>query len=134
MAGEALLIVDDTAANVVLLRAVLTARGYQVDSAGTAEEAREAIARRRPDLILMDLQLPGTDGLTLTRQLRAEPGGGDLLIIAVTSYAMATDRDKALRAGCDDYVSKPIDTRRLPELLARHLAERKQRISAAGSP
>ena len=127
MAGESLLIVDDTAANVLLLRALLAARGYQVDSAGNAEEAWQAIARRRPDLILMDLQLPGTDGLTLTRQLRAEPGGADLLIIAVTSYAMAADREKALRAGCDDYVSKPIDTRQLPGLVARHLADRKQR-------
>ena len=129
MAGEFLLVVDDTAANVVLLRAVLAARGYDVESAVDADEARQAIARRRPDLILMDLQLPGVDGLTLTRELRAQPGGGDLLIIAVTSYAMAADRDKALRAGCDDYVSKPIDTRQLPELLARHLAERKQRAA-----
>ena len=126
MAGEAVLIVDDTAANVILLKAVLSARGYQVDSATNAEEAREAIARRRPDLILMDLQLPGVDGLTLTRQLRAEPAGEDLLIIAVTSYAMAADREKALRAGCNDYVSKPIDTRQLPVLLARHLDERRK--------
>ena len=130
MAGEFLLVVDDTVANVVLLRAVLAARGYQVESAANADEARQVIARRRPDLILMDLQLPGVDGLTLTRELRAQPGGDDLLIIAVTSYAMAADRDKALRAGCDDYVSKPIDTRRLPELLARHLAERKQRAAS----
>jgi CheY-like chemotaxis protein len=125
VAGEFLLVVDDTVANVVLLRAVLAARGYQVESAANADEARQVIARRRPDLILMDLQLPGVDGLTLTRELRAQPGGDDLLIIAVTSYAMAADRDKALRAGCDDYVSKPIDTRRLPELLARHLEARR---------
>jgi CheY-like chemotaxis protein len=130
VAGEFLLVVDDTVANVVLLRAVLAARGYEVESAADADEARQAIARRRPDLILMDLQLPGVDGLTLTRELRAQPGGGDLLIIAVTSHAMAADRDKALRAGCDDYVSKPIDTRRLPELLARHLTERKQRAAS----
>jgi CheY-like chemotaxis protein len=130
VAGEFLLVVDDTEANVVLLRAVLAARGYQVESAANADEARQVIARRRPDLILMDLQLPGVDGLTLTRELRAQPGGGDLLIIAVTSYAMAADRDKALRAGCDDYVSKPIDTRRLPELLARHLEARKQKAAS----
>jgi CheY-like chemotaxis protein len=130
VAGEFLLVVDDTVANVVLLRAVLDAHGYQVESAANADEARQVIARRRPDLILMDLQLPGVDGLTLTRELRAQPGGDDLLIIAVTSYAMATDRDKALRAGCDDYVSKPIDTRRLPELLVRHLSKRKQRAAS----
>jgi CheY-like chemotaxis protein len=130
VAGEFLLVVDDTVANVVMLRAVLAARGYQVESAANADEARQVIARRRPDLILMDLQLPGVDGLTLTRELRAQPGGDDRLIIAVTSYAMAADRDKALRAGCDDYVSKPIDTRQLPELLARHLAERKQRAAS----
>jgi CheY-like chemotaxis protein len=97
VAGEFLLVVDDTVANVVLLRAVLAARGYQVESAANADEARQVIARRRPDLILMDLQLPGVDGLTLTRELRAQPGGDDLLIIAVTSYAMAADR--AMRIG-----------------------------------
>jgi CheY-like chemotaxis protein len=130
VAGELVLVVDDTVANVVLLRAVLAARGYQVDSAATADEARQAITRRRPDVILMDLQLPVVDGLTLTRELRAQPGGGDLLIIAVTSYAMATDREKAIRAGCDDYVSKPIDTRQLPELVARHLTERGRRSAS----
>ena len=82
MAGESLLIVDDTVANVVLLKAVLGARGYQVDSAGNAEEARQAIARRRPDLILMDLQLPGVDGLTLTtRDADIRKYDVDLLVV-----------------------------------------------------
>ena len=124
MAEESLLIVDDTPANVALLSALLGARGYQITSASSADEALAAISLRRPDLILLDLQMPGTDGLTLTRRLRADPGGADLVIIAVTSYAMKGDRDKALGAGCDDYVSKPIDTRQLPALLERHLAAR----------
>ena len=126
MAGESLLIVDDNPANVVLLEAVLKSRAYQVRSAGSAEEALTAIASSRPDLILMDLQLPGIDGLSLTRQLRAEPTGPRIVIIAVTSYAMRGDREKALAAGCDDYVTKPIDTRGLPVLIAQHLAGAKR--------
>ena len=124
MPGESLLIVDDTPANVQLLQAVLKSKGYDVRTAGNADEALASIAQTRPALILMDLQLPGIDGLTLTKRLRGEPGGQDVRIIAVTSYAMRGDREKALAAGCDDYVTKPIDTRALPLLIAEHLARR----------
>jgi CheY-like chemotaxis protein len=72
----------------------------------------------------MDIQLPGIDGLELTRRLKADPGTRDIVIIAVTAYAMKGDQDKALAAGCDDYITKPIDTRALPEQIARHLANR----------
>jgi CheY-like chemotaxis protein len=122
MAGESLLVVDDNPANQKLLEAILRAKGYEVRSAGTADEAIAAIEAELPKLILMDLQLPDVDGLTLTRRLRGNPAHADIVIIAVTSYAMKGDRERALVAGCDDYVTKPIDTRRLPELVATHLA------------
>ena len=72
----------------------------------------------------MDIQLPGIDGLELTRRLKADAGMRDIVIIAVTAYAMKGDQDKALAAGCDDYITKPIDTRALPDTIAKHLARR----------
>jgi CheY-like chemotaxis protein len=124
MAGERILIVDDNATNLKLVAYLMKANGYEVDTALEAEAALDAIARHRPDVILMDIQLPGIDGLELTRRLKADPGSRDIVIIAVTAYAMKGDLDKALAAGCDDYITKPIDTRSLPETIARHLANR----------
>jgi CheY-like chemotaxis protein len=71
----------------------------------------------------MDVQLPGVDGLELTRRLKADPATRSIKIIAVTAYAMKGDQEKAIAAGCDDYVTKPVDTRALPLLIAKHLAE-----------
>jgi len=124
MAGERILIVDDNATNLKLVAYLMKAHGYDVDSALDAEGALEAIGRRRPEVILMDIQLPGIDGLELTRRLKADPGTRDIIIIAVTAYAMKGDQDKALAVGCDDYITKPIDTRALPDTIARHLAKR----------
>jgi two-component system cell cycle response regulator DivK len=124
MAGERILIVDDNATNLKLVAYLMKANGYQVDTALEAEAALDAISRHPPDVILMDIQLPGIDGLELTRRLKADPGTRDIVIIAVTAYAMKGDQDKALAAGCDDYITKPIDTRALPETIARHLASR----------
>jgi two-component system cell cycle response regulator DivK len=123
MAGEPILIIDDNPTNLKLVAYLMKARGYDVGTARDAASAIAAIRARRPRLILMDLQLPVVDGLALTRQLKADPATRDIIIIAVTAYAMAGDREKALAAGCDDYVTKPIDTRALPELIARRLAE-----------
>ncbi|HEY0992653.1 MAG TPA: response regulator [Kofleriaceae bacterium] len=124
MGGERILIVDDNATNLKLVAYLMKAHGYDVDSALDAEGALEAIGRRRPEVILMDIQLPGIDGLELTRRLKADPGTRDIIIIAVTAYAMKGDQDKALAVGCDDYITKPIDTRALPDTIARHLAKR----------
>jgi CheY-like chemotaxis protein len=124
MAGERILIVDDNATNLKLVAYLMKAKGYQVDTALDAEAAIEAIRASCPDLILMDIQLPGIDGLELTRRLKAAPATCSIVIVAVTAYAMKGDQDKALAAGCDDYISKPIDTRKLPETIARHLAKR----------
>lgn len=116
-----ILIVDDNPTNLKLVSYLMKAQGYDVATAGDADSALASIAARRPRLILMDLQLPGIDGLELTRRLKADPATRDIIVIAVTAFAMKGDRDKAIEAGCDDYVAKPIDTRGLPALIARHL-------------
>jgi two-component system, cell cycle response regulator DivK len=126
MAGERVLIVDDNATNLKLVAYLMKANGYTVDTALDAESAIEAIRNHHPDVILMDIQLPGIDGLELTRRLKADPATRDIVIVAVTAYAMKGDQAKAQAAGCDDYITKPIDTRTLPETIARHLARREQ--------
>ena len=122
--GERVLIVDDNPTNLKLVAYLVKAKGYEVDTAADADAALAAIAVNRPRVILMDLQLPGVDGLELTRRLKADPATRDVVIIAVTAYAMKGDQEKALEAGCDDYVTKPIDTRALPELIARYAGAR----------
>ena len=117
-----ILIVDDNVTNLKLVAYLLKAKGHAVRTAASAETALVAIREQVPALILMDIQLPGIDGLELTRRLKGDPATRGIKIIAVTAYAMKGDQDKAMSAGCDDYVTKPIDTRGLPELVARHLA------------
>jgi CheY-like chemotaxis protein len=118
--GTRILIVDDNPTNLKLVSYLMKSHGFDVSTAQTADDAIAAIRALHPKVVLMDVQLPGTDGLTLTRQLKADPATADIAIIAVTAYAMKGDRDKAIAAGCDDYVSKPIDTRTLPELIAKY--------------
>ncbi len=116
------LIVDDNPTNLKLVAYLVKAQGYDTDTASDAAAALAAIRAHKPAVILMDLQLPGVDGLALTRELKADAATRDIAIIAVTAYAMKGDREKALEAGCDDYVTKPIDTRALPGMIARHVA------------
>ena len=123
MAGEPVLIVDDNPANLKLARVLLTGEGYEVRTAVDAEEALDVLQGFRPRLILMDLQMPGMDGFALTRRLKTDPAMRGIVMIALTAYAMKGDEEKAMAAGCDGYVSKPIDTRALPALIARYLAE-----------
>lgn len=122
MAGEKILIVDDNPTNLKLVAYLMKSRGYEVSTAIDADAALADIRDKRPALILMDVQLPGIDGLELTRRLKADPETRDIIIVAVTAYAMKGDQDKAVAAGCDDYVTKPIDTRSLPDTIARHLS------------
>jgi CheY-like chemotaxis protein len=122
--AEPILIVDDNPANLKLIRVLLLSEGYEVRGAVDAEEALAVLKEFRPRLILMDLQLPGMDGLTLTRQLKADPATRDIAILALTAYAMKGDDQKAREAGCDGYITKPIDTRSLPQQIARFLVER----------
>ncbi len=119
--AERILIVDDNPPNLKLVTSLVRANGYDVATASDANEALASIAANRPALILMDLQLPGIDGLELTRRLKGDPATRDIKIIAVTAYAMKGDQEKALAAGCDAYVTKPIDTRALPGLIAKQL-------------
>ena len=113
--------VDDNPHNLKLARVLLSGEGYDVRTAGDAEEALAVLGSFAPRLVLMDLQLPGMDGLELTRRLKADPSRSGILVIALTAYAMKGDEAKALAAGCDGYITKPIDTEALTDLVARHL-------------
>lgn len=118
-----ILVVDDNPINLKLASDLLEMEGYVVDRAFDAEQALQAIQAQRPDLILMDIALPGMDGLTLTRQLKADDATRHIVIVALTAYAMKGDDQKAREAGCDGYIAKPIDTRQLPVLVAGYLSQ-----------
>jgi CheY-like chemotaxis protein len=105
------LVVEDNEVNQMLTAAVLEREGFAVDLARTSNEAMELLRARTPDIILMDVQLPGMDGLAFTRKLKADPATAGITIVAVTAHAMAGDREQTLAAGCAGYISKPIDTR-----------------------
>jgi CheY-like chemotaxis protein len=122
MAGERVLVVDDNPANLKLLRMLLSGESYDVRTAESAGDALGIVEEFRPRLILMDLQMPGMDGFELTRRLKGDPATREIVIVALTAYAMKGDEEKARAAGCDGYVSKPIDTRTLPALVAGYLA------------
>jgi len=121
VAGKAILIVDDNPANLKLAQLLLQIEGYGVRTAENAEQALVSLKTFRPDLILMDIQLPGIDGLELTRRLKADRATRQITIVALTAYAMKGDKQKIADAGCDGYVTKPIDTRSLPRQLADFL-------------
>jgi len=109
MAGERVLVVDDNAVNRRLLQVLLHSRGYEVCEAASAPEAFATLRETPPHVILMDLRLPGMDGLTATRRLKADPATSEIPVVAVTSYAMKGDEETARTAGCCAYVTKPID-------------------------
>jgi CheY-like chemotaxis protein len=123
MSGEVILIVDDNPANLKLARIVLAAEGFEVRTAGDAEEAIALLRGFSPRLILMDIQLPGMDGLELTRRLKADPATRPIRIVGLTAYAMKGDPERILAAGCDGYIPKPIDTRRLPDQVREFLGK-----------
>lgn len=95
--------------------------GHPVRAAPDANEALAILRTFRPRLILMDIQLPGIDGLTLTRMLKSNPSLRDIIVVGVTAYGMREDEDRVRAAGCDGYISKPIDTRALPDVVASYL-------------
>jgi two-component system cell cycle response regulator DivK len=112
--SKCILVVEDQEDNRQILRDLLGNAGYELTEAENGEEAITAVARRRPDLILMDIQLPIMDGYEATRRIRTNPDLKSVPIIAVTSYALAGDEDKAFAAGCNGYVSKPYRRRCVP--------------------
>jgi CheY-like chemotaxis protein len=112
-AAQLILVVDDNPAGQLLVSTVLGLEGFEVQTAGSSMEVLERLSARTPDLILMDVQLPGQDGLSLARQLKADPATASIRIVALTAYAMAGDREQALAAGCLGYITKPVDTRLL---------------------
>jgi CheY-like chemotaxis protein len=118
MAAQRILIVDDHPTNLKLIRVVLEGEGYEVRTASDADEALAVLPEFQPKLILMDIQLPGMDGLELTRLIKSQPGGDQLRIVALTAYAMKGDEERIRNAGCDGYIAKPIDTRSLGSIVA----------------
>ena len=115
MGGHRILVVDDNVTNLKLIEYLLKAKGYDVLTAIDADSALDAVRAQRPALVLMDLQLPGMDGLELTRQLKQDPATRHIVILAVTAYAMKGDEERARSAGCDGYIAKPINTRTLAD-------------------
>jgi two-component system cell cycle response regulator DivK len=122
VAGDPILVVDDNAANLKLARILLQGEGYEVRTAADAEDALQLLGTFKPRLILMDIQLPGMDGLELTRRLKADLATRHIVILALTAYAMKGDEEKARAAGCDGYIAKPINVDGLPATIARYLA------------
>ena len=127
-----ILVVDDNEAGQLLARSVLEMDGFRVISARSSQEVLEQVNRRRPDLILMDVQLPGQDGLAVTRHLKADPRTAGIPIVALTAHAMSGDREQALAAGCIDHISKPFDTRTLGRRIRGFLPIERLDSAAAG--
>jgi len=124
---ERILIVEDNPQNMRLLEMVLRARNYALLKATDGEEALDVAMRERPDLIIMDIQLPKLNGLEVTRKLRETPDLRHTPIIGVTAYAMKGDKERVIESGCDAYLSKPINTRELPEVISQMLLQRQKK-------
>lgn len=121
MGNETILVIEDNELNMKLVKSLLAIGKYRVIEAEDAERGIQLARERQPDLILMDIQLPGMDGLTATGILKADPPFKDIPIVALTSHAMDGDDKKALDAGCDGYVTKPIDTKNFLDTIGQFL-------------
>jgi len=119
MTPALVLVVEDHPRNLKLVCHLLDYAGYRTVGAATAEDGIELARSHRPDLVLMDVQLPGIDGVEALARLRAEPGAGDVPIVALAAFAMKDDRERCLNAGMDDYLSKPIRSAELFEVIDR---------------
>lgn len=120
--AKKILIAEDNEQNAVLFRDILALHGYEIIEARNGEEAVKKAGEEKPDLVLMDVQMPVMDGLAAAKALKADPATSGIKIIAVTSYAMKGDKEKMLEAGFSGYLAKPINTRELPELVKGWLA------------
>jgi len=117
-------VVEDNSVNLMLARAVLEKAGYEVDGAGSARDAMERLATGAPDLILIDIQLPGVDGIALARWLKSGPATARIPLVALSAHAMQRQIDSALAAGCEAYITKPINTRTFARTVATVLESR----------
>ncbi len=124
--SERILIVEDNPLNMRLLEMTLRAKNYTLLKATDGEEALDMAMREQPDLIIMDIQLPKMSGLEVAKKLRETPAFSHTPIIAVTDYAMKGDKERVIESGCDAYLSKPINTRQLPEMIAEMLLQRRK--------
>lgn len=122
--AHSVLVVDDSFANLKLVCLLLEGEGYTIRTAMCAEDAIATLEEFVPDMILMDIQLPGKDGLTLTREIKQDPRYKDIVIVALTAYAMKGDDERARESGCAGYITKPIDTRSFGQTMAQYLADR----------
>jgi two-component system cell cycle response regulator DivK len=123
VSGRRILVVEDQEDNRTILRALLTHAGFTVLEAVTGEEGVRAAEAHRPDLILMDIQLPLVDGYEATRRIKARPELRAIPVVAVTSYALSGDEAKARAAGCDGYVTKPFSPRQLLAVVRGYLPD-----------
>jgi two-component system cell cycle response regulator DivK len=121
MAGEKILVVEDNLLNMELITDILESNSYCVVQAMSGSEAIELAKSESPALILMDIQLPGLDGLTVTGVLKDDPETRSVPVVALTAHAMRGDEERARQAGCDGYISKPIDTRQFPITIRSYL-------------
>ena len=121
--SKRILVVEDQPNNRKIIRDVFAPTGYEIIEAENGEEALAAIAKARPDLILMDIQLPIMDGYTATRRIKADPALRSIPVIAVTSYALSGEEKKAREAGCDDYIPKPYSPRELLAKVRQYLSD-----------
>jgi two-component system, cell cycle response regulator DivK len=119
--SKRILVVEDQPDNRQIIRDMLAPTGYEITEVGNGEEALAAIAKQRPDLVLMDIQLPVMDGYEATRRIKADPALRSIPIIAVTSYALSGEETKARSAGCDEYVPKPFSPRQLLAKIRHYL-------------
>jgi two-component system, cell cycle response regulator DivK len=124
MSNAVILYIEDNVDNRTLIRRILTAEGYELKEAANAKEALTTLSLLRPDLILMDINMPDVDGYTLTAQIRAMSGFESVPIVALTANVMRGDRERSLEAGCDGYIQKPIDIDILPQQIERYLRKK----------
>ena len=122
---KTILVVEDNELNMKLVRGLIKIGKYRMLEANDAESGIQLIREQRPDLVLMDIQLPGMDGLSATKVIKEDPDFKDIPIVALTSYAMQGDKEKALAAGCTGYITKPIDTRNFLETVSQYLKDDK---------
>ncbi|HEX6923925.1 MAG TPA: response regulator [Longimicrobiaceae bacterium] len=124
MSGHKILLVEDNEDNRLVYRTILDHFGFQVLEAADGEEGIRRARADGPDLILMDVSIPKIDGWEATRQLKADPTTSMIPIIALTAHALATDRAKAQEAGCDGYLAKPVEPRKVVEEVRKHLKQK----------